>query len=159
MLAAADAARRRKGEIVLTRRARPGGARLPPDRLHSHHARNPFARQRQAVSRAGQPRRRYPGGLFTDRRCRLSVEGGAARPQESFQYRQQRADAASERGACALVDCAGSIEGKLQAAAEGVAAVISSDMAEIEGDSALEFAIQFAMIGLDSLARCLGNGG
>ena len=75
------------------------------------------------VSRAGQPRRRHPGGLFADRRRRLPAEGGAARPEEPVRYRQQRADAAPERGACALLDRAGSPEGKREIAAEGVGAV------------------------------------
>ena len=49
------------------------------------------------------------------------AEGRAARPQEPVRHRQQRADAAPERGACALLDRARPAEGKLEAAAEGVA--------------------------------------
>ena len=45
------------------------------------------------------------------RRRRLSAEGRAARPEEPLRHRQQRADAAPERGACALVDRAGPAEG------------------------------------------------
>src|SRR6266516_1302596 len=89
-----------------------------PDRLHPHYAGDPFARQREKISRTGQSRRRYPGSLFADRRRRLSAQGDAARPQEPLGYRQQRADAAPERGACALVDRAGPAEGEFEAAAE-----------------------------------------
>src|ERR1700692_38672 len=123
MLAAADAAGARPGNIRLSRRPRQRGARLRRHRLHSHYARDPLARQRQAVPRAGQSGRRYPGSLFADRRCRLSLEGGAARSQKPVRYRQQRADAAPERGACAFVDRSRSVEGELEAAAQGVVAI------------------------------------
>ena len=46
------------------------------------------------------------------------------RPEKFVGYRQQRADAAPERGACTFVDRAGSIEGELEAAAPGVASLI-----------------------------------
>src|SRR5439155_10141106 len=87
-------------------------------RLHPHHAGDPFTRQCEKVSRTGQSRRRHPGRLFAHRRRRLSAEGYAARPQEPVGYRQQRADAAPERGACAFVDRAGQAEGEFEAAAE-----------------------------------------
>ena len=46
------------------------------------------------------------------------LEGRAARPQGSLRSRQQRADAAPERGACPLVDRAGPAEGEREAASE-----------------------------------------
>jgi hypothetical protein len=124
MLPPPHAAGGRERDIGLSRRPRERSARLQRHRIHSHHAGNPFARQRQAVSHAGQPGRRYPGGLFAHGRRGLSVEGRAARPEKSLGYRQQRADAAPERGACPFVDRAGSIERELKAAAQGVASVI-----------------------------------
>ena len=61
---------------------------------------------------------------------------GAARPQEPVRHRQQRADAAPERGACALVDRARPAEGEREAAAEGA----GLSMAQIEGNSPFAFA-------------------
>ncbi len=46
------------------------------------------------------------------------AESRAARPQEPLRHRQQRADAAPERGACALLDRAGPTEGEREVAAE-----------------------------------------
>jgi len=77
-------------------------------------------RQCQEIPRAGQPRRRYPGSLFAHRRRRLPAEGRAARPQGPVRYRQQRADAAPKRGACAVVDRAGPAQGELEAAVEEI---------------------------------------
>src|SRR6185437_16862028 len=121
MLTTADAAGGGEGDLRLSCRALRRSARLQPHRLHPHHARDPLARQREEVSFAGQPRRRDPGGLFTDRRRRLCAESRAARPQEPVRYRQQRPDAASERGPCALIDRAGPAEGKREAAAKELA--------------------------------------
>src|SRR4051812_15910891 len=117
MLAAPDAPGARKGDSGLSCRAIQRDARFPPDRLHPYHAGDALARQRQAFPQSGAARRGGAGSVLAHRRRRLSAEGGAARSEEPLGHRQQRADAASKRRPCALLDRAGPAEGNAKTAA------------------------------------------